>query len=287
MTLELLDASKAAVAVAPAKNGWSPLVQIRKGGSRRPFFCVHGAGGNLLNFRDFSERLGAEQPVFGLEARGVDGQLPPATSIEEMADLYLDAIRRQQPSGPYLLGGYSGGGVVALEMARKLTEAGERTNEVVLLDTFHPGTSEREVGWRDHLDGVATEGISYLRRHASAMATRHFTWSRQDRRLRNILKAGEAVPHELREWHIATTFLDALRRHVPSRYTGNVTLFRAREVARVYEHTGPRLGWDTTVLPSLDVVQVPGGHDSLVREPNVRVLAAGLEEVLRRGSSVN
>ena len=63
---------------ASATIGWTPLVPIRKGGSRRPFFCVHGAGGNLLNFRDFVQRLDAEQPVYGLEARGVDGQLPPA-----------------------------------------------------------------------------------------------------------------------------------------------------------------------------------------------------------------
>ena len=79
----------------PAKAGWSPLVLIRKGGSRLPFFCVHGAGGNLLVFRDLAERLGPEQPVYGLEARGVDGHLPPAASIEEMAE----TVSRGDPRG--------------------------------------------------------------------------------------------------------------------------------------------------------------------------------------------
>ena len=70
-------------------------------------------------------------------------------------------------------------------------------------------------------------------------------------------------------------------------YSGRVTMFRAQEVARAYDQVGPRLGWSETVLPMLEVVEVPGGHDSLVREPNVRLLASGLEDVLRRdGGSV-
>ena len=283
LTLEIGGSAGQAAAAAPVPAGWSPLVMIKKGGSRRPFFCVHGAGGNLLNFRDFSERLSPEQPVYGLEARGVDGQLPPAETIEEMAGLYLEAIRRQQPSGPYLLGGYSGGGVVALEIAQRLLAAGERINEVVLLDTFHPGTSGRDVSLRDHFEGIVGEGLPYLRRHLNATVERHFVWARQDRKLRNHLSRGEAVPHELREWHLATTFLSALKKYVPAPYAGRVTLFRAQEVARAYDHVGPRLGWSEAVLPQLDVVEVPGGHDSLVREPNVRMLASGLEEVLRRG----
>src|SRR5262249_29017892 len=121
VTLDLPSASAAtaapaSVAATAPKNGWSPLVLIRKGGARRPFFCIHGAGGNLLNFRDFAQLLSPDQPVYGLEARGVDGQLPPVETIEEMAALYLEGIRTAQPRGPYVVGGYSGGGVIALEI---------------------------------------------------------------------------------------------------------------------------------------------------------------------------
>ena len=262
---------------APAPAGWSPVVMIKKGGSRRPFFCVHGAGGNLLNFRDFAERLSPEQPVYGLEARGVDGQLPPAESIEEMADLYLDAMRRQQPHGPYILGGYSGGGVVAIDMARKLVAAGERVEEVLLLDTFHPSAAARDLGWREELRGFSVHGIRYLWLAISAIVTRKTIWARRNRRLQACLSKGEPVPHELREWHLVTSFIAALRRHVPTRYAGKVTLFRAEEIANVYAHVGPRLGWDEATIPDMDVTTVPGGHDSLVREPNVRILAQSLE----------
>jgi thioesterase domain-containing protein len=75
-----------------------------------------------------------------------------------------------------------------------------------------------------------------------------------------------------------------MKRHVPGLYSGKVTLFRAKEVGQMYEHVGPRLGWDVTVLPRLDIVEVPGTHDTLVRKPNVKVLAAGLDDVLSRGS---
>src|SRR4030095_9905771 len=117
------------------------LVVIRTCRARRPFFCVHGAGGNLLNFRDFAELLHADQPVYGLEARGVDGHQPAASSIEEMAELYLEAIRAVQPHGPYVLGGYSGGGVVALQIARLLHRAEDRVDNGVLLDPFYPTTT--------------------------------------------------------------------------------------------------------------------------------------------------
>ena len=263
---------------------WSPLVQIRRGRSAPAFFCVHGAGGNVLNFRAFSQHLRLEHAVFGLEARGVDGDLPPATSVAEMADLYLDAIRRQQSHGPYVVGGYSGGGVVALEIARRAAQAGERATEVVLFDTFHPHMGPREVGWRDHYEGIAADGIAYVFRMAKGKIVRHATESLQAARLRYHLKRGATVPHDLRELHVSQAFIAALRSHVPTQYTGNVTLFRASETARVYDHAGLRLGWEPDILPSLDVVVVPGGHHSLVDEPNVRLLAAGLDRVLRRGA---
>jgi thioesterase domain-containing protein len=261
-------------------------VPIRKGGDgKRPFFCVHGAGGNLLNFRDFAQLLSADQPVYGLEARGVDGQQPPAESIEEMATLYLESIRTVQPHGPYLLGGYSGGGVVALEMARMLERGGERVEHVVLLDTFHPSAAARgAVTWREKINAVATHGLGYAARIVGGIILRHTAWRLKDRRLRDHLRRGAAVPHDLREWYVSRAFLDVLKRHVPAPYAGPATLFRAQELGLMYQHIGPRLGWDETLLPALTLVEVPGNHDSLVREPNVRVLAAGLEDLLQRAA---
>src|SRR6202034_3886945 len=103
-----------------APSGWSPLVAIRSTGSRPPFFCVHGAGGNVLIYRELSQNLGSDQPFYGLQSQGLDGANPPLTKIEDMAALYKKAIRRRQPHGPYLLGGYCGGGLIAFEIAQQL-----------------------------------------------------------------------------------------------------------------------------------------------------------------------
>ena len=105
-------------------NGWSPLVAIQNSGSRPPFFCIHGAGGNVLIYRELSENLGSDQPFYGLQSQGLDGSYPPLTRIEDMAALYVKAIRRRQPHGPYLLGGYCGGGLIAFEVAQQLQSAG-------------------------------------------------------------------------------------------------------------------------------------------------------------------
>ncbi len=285
LTLDTSNASSGAVTQStaertPAQPAWTPLVPIRKTGSRKAFFCVHGAGGNLLNFREFVEKLGPDQPVFGLEARGVDGQLPPASSIEEMAGLYLEAIRRVQPSGGYLLGGYSGGGVIALEMARQLQAIGERIDNVILLDTYHPSTRAKAPAKLGYLKSLLQGNFAVMRFAASAYVTRHVTWRRWNARIRKHVSRGEAIPHELREWHLTTSFVNAMHGHVPADYAGKVTLFRAQEIPGIYAHMGGSLGWKEAI-PNLEVIVVPGDHDSLVREPNVGTFARLLDDVLR------
>ena len=138
----------AASAVAlPTANGaneqessdWTPLVMINRGDAARPpFFCVHGGGGNVLIFGGLSKSLGQHQPLYGLQALGVDGRRRPLSTVEAMASSYLEAIREVQPEGPYFLGGYSGGGVIAFEMTRRLMDQGERVALLVLFDTVSP-----------------------------------------------------------------------------------------------------------------------------------------------------
>lgn len=115
---------------------WSSLVVIQAGGSNPPFFCVHDVGGGVLGFRDLARRLGPEQPVYGLQAQGLDGKRPCHRRVEEMAAHYLSEIRSVQPEGPYYLGGLSFGGAVAFEMAQQLRAQGQEVGLVALFDTF-------------------------------------------------------------------------------------------------------------------------------------------------------
>ena len=117
---------------------WSTLVPIQSAGERQPFFCVHGFGGGVLDYGELARRPGNDQPFFGLQARGLDGAAEPHASIESMAAHYVDAVRSLQPEGPYYLGGYCLGGVIAYEMARLLAAQGQTVGLLAILEGYAP-----------------------------------------------------------------------------------------------------------------------------------------------------
>ncbi|HEX2187107.1 MAG TPA: thioesterase domain-containing protein, partial [Chloroflexota bacterium] len=281
---------------APAVGGaWSPLVAIRaggapapvepangggvRGGSPAPFFCVHGAGGHVLNFYDLAHRLGPDQPFYGLQARGVDGTLVPLGRIEEMAALYLEEIRRVQPAGPYFLGGYSGGGVIAFEMAQQLRRAGQEIALLVLIDSASPRLPTRHAlsanwrglcrlgpGYARHLPRKALEGVL---RHLRRLQIEHYR------------RRGQPLPHTLRDLAIWDATLQALRTYAPQPYAGAAVLFRSAVIDPAYGHHEADLGWTELVQGGLTLEIVPGDHQSLMAEPNAAVLADALRARLR------
>ena len=255
------------------------LVPIREGGDRTPFFCVHGAGGNVLNFRDLSRAMDRAQPFYGLQAFGVDGVTPPHSTIEEMARAYLNEIRQLQPRGPYLLGGYSGGGLVALQMARFLADVGEDVALLVLLDTFHPGMRIRKVTLRTRLGRLQGEGFAYAKR---ALRNRRQRWrTNQDfSRIDALLEEKKPIPPELRDLHLTRNFERAAARYSPHRWSGHATLFRAEEVGFIYRDGGEAYGWEAVFDGGIEVVSVPGNHDNLLLEPHATVLVRSLSSAL-------
>ena len=115
---------------SPSADLPTTLVPLRPAGAKRPFFVVHGAGGHVLNLHGFARSVPIGRPVWGIQAHGNEGVEPPDSTIEQMAHRYLEAIRRVQRSGPYLIGGYSGGGIIALEMSRQAAELGDHVDLV-------------------------------------------------------------------------------------------------------------------------------------------------------------
>jgi thioesterase domain-containing protein len=262
------------------RGRWSPLVTIEKGQTgKRPFFCVHGVGGNVLNFRELSRYLGKEQPFYGLQAVGVDGQQEPLERVEDMAEVYLKAVLEAQPEGPYQLGGYSGGGVIALEMAQRLLAQGQEVALVVFFDTFHPHTGMRKQTFQKRLSELRQRGIYYLTERIQAKIARDFDRLSNELKLRFHLSRGEALPHELRNLKLTNSFLYAASQYEPKPYNGRVVLFSAEETAEVYLHAGMDRGWKD-FLPNLIVQQVPGNHDTMVLEPNVQVMIHELRTAL-------
>jgi surfactin family lipopeptide synthetase C len=116
----------------------SSLVAIQPSGERRPFFCVHAIGGQVLGYYHLARRLGPRQPFYGLQAPFLTEIGDESKSIEQMAAEYVEAVRSVQPEGPYQLGGYSFGGFVAFEMARQLRSKGEEVSLLAIMDTWSP-----------------------------------------------------------------------------------------------------------------------------------------------------
>jgi thioesterase domain-containing protein/NAD(P)-dependent dehydrogenase (short-subunit alcohol dehydrogenase family) len=261
------------------------------GASATPLFLVAGLFGNVLNLRRLAQLVGADRPVYGLQARGLFGGLPPHESFEGMARDYLAEIRTVQPHGPYLLGGFSGGGITAFEMARQLGEAGEGIPLVILLDTPVPRRETLSLGDRlaIQLQNVQRDGTAHLANWVrSKVAYKRRLQTREDR-----LRAQQAG--ETRDFHsqvIEAAFYRALERYLMRSAPLRAALFRP-QLAPVYRLSGGRLlngdrdhlypdnGW-TPFVEKLEIREVPGDHDSMVLEPNVRVLALHVREAIAR-----
>ena len=151
-----------------------PLVALQTFGDRPPLFLAHPAGGHVICYRGLAVNLAPDQPVYGLQPRGLEDGKEPISDLEEMAAFYVDAIRRFRPRGPYRLGGWSFGGVVAWEMARQLHAAGETVDLLAMLDTS-PLTAEAiEADPRD----AAEVMMQTIGGYAGWMAASASAWTR-------------------------------------------------------------------------------------------------------------
>jgi thioesterase domain-containing protein/acyl carrier protein len=121
-----------------SSDSWSPLVEIKAGGSKPPLFCIHGGGFNVLVYRNLALNLDPDRPVYGLQARGLDGDKKLVDRIEDMAADYIQQIQTIQAKGPYLLAGLSNGGNIALEMAQQLRLQGETVSLLAMFDSYAP-----------------------------------------------------------------------------------------------------------------------------------------------------
>jgi acetoacetyl-CoA synthetase len=129
-------AALAAVIEQPAELQFPPLVLLKDGSAEPPVFVTHGLGGSVIDFFQVVKHIRTPHPIQGMQAKGIDGTEEPFDRIEDMAQFHLDAIRQVQPHGPYLLVGYSLGGLVTFEMARQLTAAGEKVALLAMLDSY-------------------------------------------------------------------------------------------------------------------------------------------------------
>jgi amino acid adenylation domain-containing protein len=252
------------------------VVPIREGGTRPPLFIVHGAYGNVLNFRLMPQHL--PHAIYGIQSKVAAGDLEAHPSVEAMAADYLTEIRRVQPHGPYVLGGFSGGGVVAYEMGRVLQARGETVTAILLLDTYPPVSNEAFAQAPErvqkHLEGLRGGGLRYLRERAVDRAQR--SWTRWSTDLH--LRFRGDLPLDLRQEYAFRTFMEASYDPQPSEVP--CVLFRARGEVASSGITNPTRGWESLARGTLQVRDIDGDHHSMFVEPNVAELCREIERAL-------
>lgn len=276
-----------------AGHHFKHLVSMHAGepGSGTPFFLVAGMFGNILNLRHLGRLLGVRRPVYGVQALGLFAEDAPHETIEEMAQAYLEEILRKQPEGPIALGGFSGGGLAAFEMARRLRLVGRAVSSLIMLDTPYPRLPQ--IGWKDRLTvqriRFEQQGLAY----AAEWLRNRTDWEIHKLKSRFDPGGGAYEEGSFQSDAVQQAFVRAAERYEVAYYPGTLALYRpaldksyevapGRYLDRDREVVRPDQGW-TNYVQELRVHEVPGDHDHMVLEPEVRVLADLMNRELAEG----
>jgi amino acid adenylation domain-containing protein/non-ribosomal peptide synthase protein (TIGR01720 family) len=275
----------------PSSHAWSPIVPIQTNGARHPIFCIHPAGGNVFCYALLARYLGTDQPLYGLQARGLEGDQEPFTRIEDMAAYYIDALRQIQPHGPYMLAGWSSGGIVAFEMAQQLQQQHD-VALLALLDTSAPQSSEAIDAPDDGEMITALLDPKYL-----PMTQKEFQQLGMEEQvsiLLEVAKKADVFPPDTGPQQVQRLLkmlkanAQATMQYTPQIYPHQITLFTSEtsrkdmsgSAATEEQHIAEDLGWAELSVRPVIVYNAPGEHTRMLNEPHVRVLAAELRRCL-------
>jgi thioesterase domain-containing protein len=249
---------------------------------------VHGAGGNVVLFRDLARYLGPDYPFYGMQSHGLDGSTDYLRTVEEMASHYLTEIKKLQPEGPYYLGGFCLGGQVAYEMAQQLKRDDQDVALLVMIDTYNFNGVPLRLSFREgviqarekiefhsaNLFGLGLKGqISYLRKKVQGACEREV--ERIFVRASNLLKL-TPLGSGRRKFEVFLEHLneEAHFAYVPRPYAGRVTIFKPR---KNYSHLrDAQMGWGAVIHGGLRIEELPVRPGGLFVEPYVQVLAEKL-----------
>jgi acyl-coenzyme A synthetase/AMP-(fatty) acid ligase/thioesterase domain-containing protein len=248
------------------------IVQIRAGDASPALFCFAGAGGVAMVFEFLARSLDVPRAMYGIQMRGLEERGVPEFSVEHAARRFLRALPRFQPVGPYVLCGYSYGGLVAFEVARRLRAAGHEVQLLALIDSYLPSSqTDRPPSMSDR----ATRAAEELRILVPEIG------GSRPRRLWQMLTAGPIRHRGVGKFDVFYRrgyFMS--RRYRAARYDGTAVVYTASTNLTGLDH----LGWRDILVGSCDFVPVNGDHHTMMRLPNVEVIADDLRRRLMAGT---
>jgi thioesterase domain-containing protein len=258
-----------------------PLIaRLKVDGSQTPIFMVHPPGGIVVCYRELAGALAAEQPLYAIRSRGLHAAETLPQSLAEMAADYVAAIKTVQPAGPYVLGGWSLGGLVAYEMAQQLLQQGEQVRQLILLDTTIPVGSTDLVPAAEQVNVGLEYGIELSLDELAALAPEEqlpFLWQHaQQLGVLSDDSPPDVVERALRELQgLFHHHVQLSRSYRPLPLAADVLLIRPREVPFELQVREDR-GW-SFLARSVQVRFVAGHHHSMVQQPHVQELAAAVQ----------
>lgn len=279
---------------------WQCLVPLKPDGAKPSLFCVHTISCTLGEYNSLVKCLNIKQSIYGLQPVGLDGSHPPHESVEAMAAHYVNEIRAFQPQGPYLLMGYSSGGVIAYEMARQLRGQGY---DVAILCLIEPYLMNR-----NYYDLKRAASIQSLKTLAGGSITvlMHLMHIKTTRtlvmppmmdnvttsipyRISRALSLNTPIQWRYIDWgitiseshlQVAMRNNEAFITYLPVKHKGNGILFISQSI--IDELHGTALGWEKLIGDKLEIICVPGDHISMMQPPNVETLARNIERSLEK-----
>ncbi|MDT0436313.1 MULTISPECIES: type I polyketide synthase [Streptomyces] len=271
----------------PGSAALGPLLPLRPEGSAAPLFCVHPGAGVSWRYTGLLPHLGGEQPVYGIQAAGLDGTRPPAPDAAAMVAHYVGLVREVQPAGPYRLLGWSYGGFVAHAMACALQEQGERVELLAMLDapqphgTAHdPDAAERQVAALLTRVAGLPAGQGADPRDVDAVLDRIDAAVTADRATSPVTRAEAAA--------IAEVMRNNLRlapQFAPGVYRGDVLFFSAEEetdgAGDLAVMPGKADAWRPHVDGALHDHRVPCGHYEMTEPDPIARIGAAVAKALR------
>jgi amino acid adenylation domain-containing protein len=265
---------------------WSPIVLLKQSENKSPLFCVHPLGGNLFEYHRLSKILDIHRPIYGLQPRGIDGKQQPIERIEDMADYFIQSIQTIQSQGPYFIAGYSFGGIVAFDIARQLTERGEKVAFLGLVDIRCPVIAEIETPFREwidiQLDRMRKLTIKEQFNYVYEKLFKPKSQAYRDEIVATLSDLDLFTPELVK---VLDCNVQAAKEYQPQIFAGRATLFWS-EYQDWYIKKHPTLGWGDLVTDGLDIQRIPGDHTSLMQEPHVRVLAEKLQSSIAEAAKL-
>ncbi|MEN0054907.1 MAG: amino acid adenylation domain-containing protein [Mucilaginibacter sp.] len=272
---------------------WESLVPIKPSGSKMPLYIVHGAGLNVLLFNALAMNMDAEQPVYGLQAKGLNGIDEPLDVMEEIAANYIAEIVAKNPEGPYALAGYSLGGIIAYEMAKQLMAAGKEVKMLAMFDTYAEQSTVHQSSLKRAVNKAALVlkqvGYSAVLLADDPKRTIEYKSLIIKRKIIKLFWKLSPSKEEKKEGFFAyDNEIDeasekALRNYILIPLPIAIELFRAKK-RTFYMPDFNFLGWRPFALKGVHVHDIPGEHNTIFAPPNDKEFAVVLQNCLDKVS---